>query len=260
MPRDTFVTLWDELLSEGVVTITTSELAKRAGTSTESTHLAVHFARRARKIFSPSKGLYVLVPPEYRAWGVVPADWFIDDMMRHLGRKYYISHLTAAAMHGASHHATQVFQVVTDRRVSDRAVGDLRLQFHSTSRFERRAVQRRTGPVGSLVVATPETCALDLAAYPDRGGGVNVLLEVLGGLTLDPGQLLEAARLRSRATVRRCGWILERTHPQLNLEGIRGLARPNVGDSTPLVAAGERRGHHDHAWGILVNTIAEAGA
>jgi predicted transcriptional regulator of viral defense system len=260
MPRDTFTTLWDELLSEGVVSITASDLEARAGTSAGSAHVAVHFAKRARKLFSPTKGLYVLVPPEYRTWGVVPADWFIDDMMRHLRRKYYIGYLTAAAMHGASHHAAQVFQVITDRRVKNRVVGNLRLQFHSTSGFEKRAVQKKTGPTGSLVVATPETCALDLAEHPDRGGGVNVLLEVIGGLQLNPDQLTESARSRSRATVRRCGWVLERTHPQLDLEGLRRLAEPGIGDATLLVVAGERRGNHDRAWGVLVNTLAEGGA
>ncbi|CAN5780353.1 hypothetical protein BH23GEM6_BH23GEM6_00270 [soil metagenome] len=259
MPRDTFASLWDELLSEGVVSITASDLGERAGASPESTHLAAHFAKRAKKLFSPTKGLYVLVPPEYRAWGLVPADWFIDDMMRHQGRKYFIGFLTGAAMHGASHQAAQVFQVVTDRRVKDRVVGKLRMQFHTTSEFDARSVQKRTGPTGSLVVATPETCALDLAERPDLGGGVNVLLEVLGGLALDADRLVEAAQSRSRATVRRCGWILERTHPHLDLEGLRSLALPGEGVDTPLVAAGERRGSHDHGWGVLVNTIAEGG-
>lgn len=260
MPRDTFVSLWDELLSDGVVSITASRLAERAGTTPESTHLAAHGAKKRKKIFSPTKGLYVLVPPEYRAWGVVPADWFIDDMMTHLGRTYYLGFLTAAARHGASHQAAQVFQVVTDRPVADRVVGSIRMQFHSTSYVRNRPTQRMTGPTGTLIVATPETCALDLAERPDLGGGVNLLLEVLGGLPLHAERLIEAARARSRATVRRCGWILERTHPQLELEGLRNLAAPGAGDDTPLVAAGERRGSHDRGWGILVNTMAEGGA
>ena len=44
--------------------------------------------------------------------GVLPGELFIDPMMRALGRNYYVSLLTAAAMHGASHQAPQAFQVM----------------------------------------------------------------------------------------------------------------------------------------------------
>ncbi len=260
MPRDTFRTLWDGLLSEGVVSITAPALAERAGASIASAHLAIHNAKRYGKIFTPVRGLYVLVPPEYRAWGVVPADWFIDDMMRHLGRRYYVGFLSAANMHGASHQAAQVFQVVTDRAVANREVHQLRLEFHVASDIETRADQERIGPTGRLRVATPETCVLDLSERPDVGGGVNVLLEVLGGLTVDPDLLAAAARTRAKAGVRRCGWFLERTHPHLDLSGLREIAKPGTGAATRLVAKGPRRGTHDQRWGILINADAEGGS
>lgn len=59
-------------------------------------------------------------PADYRSWGVLPGELFIDGMMRALGREYYVSLLTAAAMHGAAHQAPQVFQVMVDRHVADR--------------------------------------------------------------------------------------------------------------------------------------------
>jgi predicted transcriptional regulator of viral defense system len=260
MPRDTFHTLWDGLLSEGVVSITAPELAERAHASIESVHLAVHHAKRAGKIFTPVRGLYVLVPPEYRDWGVVPADWFIDDMMRHLRRRYYVGFLSAANMHGASHQAAQVFQVVTDRAVANREVHQLRLAFYTASDIETRPVEERTGPTGRLKIATPETCVLDLSERPEVGGGVNVLLEVLGELTLDPALLVTAAQTRAKATVRRCGWLLERTHPHLDLSGLLAVARPGEGVDTRLIARGPRRGEHDQRWSILINTDAEGGS
>lgn len=76
--------------------------------------------RRQLRVFSPTRGLYVVIPPEFRSWGVVPADWFIDDLMRHLGRRHYVALLSAAAYHGAAQQASQVFQVMTDGRVLER--------------------------------------------------------------------------------------------------------------------------------------------
>lgn len=260
MPRDTFHTLWDRLLAEGIVSITASELAKRAGTSIASAHLAIHNAKRSGKLFTPVRGLYVLVPADYRDWGAVPADWFIDDMMRHLGRQYYVGFLSAASIHGASHQAPQVFQVVTDRAVANRTVHQLKLAFYAAADIETRATVERTGPTGRLRVATPETCVLDLSERPDVGGGVNTLLEVLGELTLDPDLLATAARTRAKATVRRCGWLLEQTHPDLDLAELRDIAQPGEGIATRLVARGPRHGKHDHRWGLLINTEAEGGS
>ena len=257
MPSLTFVPLWDKLLSEGVVTLTAPELAARAGATLKTTYWAVHEAKARKQLFSPAKGLYVLVPPEYRSWGVVPADWFIDDMMRHLARTYYLGFLTAAARHGASHQASQLFQVVCDGKVRDRDIAGIRLRFYTASGMAERAIQSLTGPTGSLSVATPETCVLDLADRPDAGGGINVILEVLGGLDLDVEKLVEAAKLRSRAAVRRCGWFLSRTHPDLEIDRLHELASPDTGDDTLLVSSGERRGTHDHEWGVVVNTLAE---
>ncbi len=58
-------------------------------------------------MFSPGRD-----PPEHRTWGVVPASWWIDAMMKHLDRSYYVGLLTAAAaIHGPERQAPQVFQV-----------------------------------------------------------------------------------------------------------------------------------------------------
>ena len=52
-------------------------------------------------------------------------------------------------------------------------------------------VATATGPTGSLRVATPETCAFDLAQAPGRGGGVGNVATVLRELTLDADNLAE---------------------------------------------------------------------
>ena len=58
---------------------------------------------------------YVIVPLEYRAVGAPPVSWFIHDLMKAMELPYYVSLLSAAALHGASHQQPQTFQVMTDR-------------------------------------------------------------------------------------------------------------------------------------------------
>ena len=42
------------------------------------------------RIMSPLRGFYVIVPDEYVLRGAVPQSFYLDDMMHHLGRKYYV--------------------------------------------------------------------------------------------------------------------------------------------------------------------------
>ena len=46
-----------------------------------------------------------VVPPQYASWGAPPPGWYIDDLMRHEGRPYYVGLLKAAELHGATHQA-----------------------------------------------------------------------------------------------------------------------------------------------------------
>lgn len=260
MPATTFSRLWDKLLSEGVVAITASELAERANASMEATFRAVHDAKAQGVLFSPAKSLYVLVPPQYRSWGTVPADWYIDDMMRHMRRSYYISFLTAAARHNASHQAAQLFQVVVNAKTRDRDIGGVRLRFYKAARIEDRPTEQMMGSTGRLIVATPESCVLDLAERPDVGGGISLILEIVPDLKVERDALTVAARKRPRAVVRRCGWILSHTHPDMTLEELQELAAPGLHNPTPLLPGGNMHGEIDPEWGVLVNTVALGGA
>lgn len=92
-----------------------------------------------------------MIPPEYRSWGVIPADWFIDDLMRHRGRRYYVALLSAAVYHGASHQAPQVFQVMADGRVLDRAIERVRPRFYASEHAARDGWSITTAPAGTWV-------------------------------------------------------------------------------------------------------------
>lgn len=252
-----FASLWDELLSQGVVSVTAQELAARTRTSIDSVYVATHRAKAANKIFSPSPGLYVLVPPQYRSWGVVPADWFIDDLMHHLGHGYYVTLLSAAAMYGATHQASQVFQVMADHRVQDRDIDRLRLRFYLCSSLHLRPARRLTGPTGRLSVATPETCAFDMAERPDAAGGINTIVDVLGDLDVDANALVDASNGRARTVIRRCGWLLEHTGSDRDLAPLHDIVATDSSNPTPLVPGGKPRGEIDRTWNVVVNTLVD---
>jgi len=122
-------TYLDDQLSRGRGYLVKAEAMKALGQS--STAFAAAAARliRKRRLVRPKQGFYLVVRPEDRAAGAPdPARW-IDPLMRHLGVDYRISLLRAAAVHGASHQAAQVFQVIVPKQIRVINIGRQRIQF-----------------------------------------------------------------------------------------------------------------------------------
>ncbi|MGD1011835.1 MAG: type IV toxin-antitoxin system AbiEi family antitoxin [Acidimicrobiales bacterium] len=250
-----FASVWDELLSEGQVTVTQEQVRDRSGSSPGSVRVAVAEAQRRHLLFSPVRGLYVIIPPQHRHEGTVPADWFLDDLCRHLDRNYYLGYLSAAARHGAAHQAVQVTQTVVDRSVINRT-SEPRLHFYTDAKMAEWPAAITAGPTGSLQVATPETCAFDLAQVPSRGAGVGNVVTVLRELTLDADSLAEQTSQRPRAAARRLGFLLEHVKSDMDLSALEESARADR-NRTPLDPRGPAHGAIDRRWQVIVNSAVE---
>lgn len=250
--------LTDHLIGEGRLWITTREAAELLGRQPRMAYPRLAELERAGKLFSPAKGLYVIVPPDYRSWRVVPADWFIDPMMNHLNRSYYVAFLSAAARHGAAHQAPQVFQVVVDRALQDRRIGRVYLHFVKsahTADADCEPVNSHTGPYR---VSTRETTAVDLAWLPREAGGTSNIATVLREIgELDGDRLARLASTRGRGTARRLGWLLERFRPDIDTFWLRKVAEPDVRPATVLVPGNKPRGPVDPTWGLRLNGSVE---
>jgi predicted transcriptional regulator of viral defense system len=247
-------TLPDRLIGEGRYWATTEQAVELLGRSRENAYPRLAELEKAGKLFSPAKGLYVVVPPEYRSWGVVPADWFIDPMMRHLGRTYYVAFLSAAARHGAAHQAPQNFQVVVDRPVEDREFGRVRLHFVRRADIEHADRETMSSHTSAYVVATREMTIVDLVWKPREGGGMSNVATVLRDIgELSGERLARLATTRGRGTARRLGWLAERFRPDVDTFWLRQVARPADGAPAWLVPGNKARGPVDPAWGLGLN-------
>lgn len=253
----TRVSIPDALVAKGRYWATTAELAEMAGQKGAVLRNTLARLTRQGRLFSPARGFYVVIPAEYRSWKALPADWFVDGMMKHLGRPYYVGFLNAAAMHGASHQAPQTFRIVTTDPIKDRDFGRVRLRFTSTEHISDMPTEQRTVHTGYLTIATRETTMVDLAWRPALGAGISnvaTILKEIGELKTDV--LARIAPLRNRATVRRLGWLVERFRPDLDVHWLRVVARPEEGEPALLVP-GRKRGELDRTWGLRINTPVE---
>lgn len=256
--RVNFTELWDELIAGGKSAFTIDDLVERTGARREAVYAAVKYATDRHRLLSPVRGLYVIVPPEHRSSGVVPAAHFIDPMMKHLGVDYYVACVSAAQWWGAAHQAPQEFDVVVSRQVLDRDLDRVRLRFHTSKRMDSTDVRRVAGPRTMVNVASPDLTAVDLATRPKLGRGLSNVATILAELpNLHGDRLAELAAERSRSDARRLGWLLEWVRDDLDLDALLDVAQPDHGQPTLLASKGPPQGQVDTRWGVVVNATVE---
>jgi predicted transcriptional regulator of viral defense system len=249
----------DTLIGRGRYWATRAELEQLTGQREGVLRNSLHRLVNEGRMFSPARGLYVVVPPEYRSWRVVPADWFIDAMMRHLGRAYYVSFLSAAARHGASHQAPQVFSVVSSYpSLRSRRIHRVRLRFISSEAVEDMPTEKVNVHTGYMTLATPAATMVDLVWRPDVGGGMSNVATVLTEIDGLDGELLaRAAQLRPRSVARRLGWLIEQFRPEIDTHWLRVIAEPDSGEPIPLMPGADKRGRVDRGWALRINAEVE---
>jgi predicted transcriptional regulator of viral defense system len=247
-------TLPDFLLSHGRHSFTLADAKEMLSSDDGAVRKGLERLARKGQVFSPSRSFYVVVPPEFRSWGTVPAAHFIDDLMTFLGRRYYVALLSAAELHGAAHQAPQVFQVMVDRHLRARDVGRARLRFFTGTHVGEAPVERRNVPTGQVTLSTKELTAVDLVEHPGPGGGIDNVATVLAEVgPLDGSQLAASSMNRARSVARRLGWLLEFVGAEVDLEPLRELAAAGDGAPTDLRAGSARRGPFDRSWNVRVN-------
>lgn len=247
----------DSLSAEGISSFNVAEASRRTGLDRKRVYDALRRLVGAGEIFSPARGFYVIIPPKYRSWGAVPASWFVDPMMAHLDRSYYVGLLSAAEALGAAHQRPQAFQVLVDKYLPDRAFGRVRIQFVVNQHATLLPTVKLNTPTGTMRVSTPAVTALDLVSRPLDGGGLDNVATVLielneEGLLAEP-DLVALAADYSAGSTRRLGYLLER-YCDLELASLHAKAEPAGREPAPLDPSGPRRGHVDPRWNLRLNT------
>lgn len=220
--------------------------------------------QRAGRIRMIRRGFYVIVPLEYATGGIVPPDWFIDDLMKFLEQPYYVGVLTAAAFHGASHQQPQEYQVVVAQPERAIRTANLNIRFFLKKSMAQAPMERVKAYTGFLAVSTPAVTALDLVRFAPGIGGLDAVLTVLEELVenITPEDLLKAARQESeRSQVQRLGWLLERTKRRELAEGLATWLVTQKPTKTPLdVSAPVAGSHKDPRWQVIVNAEPQSEA
>ncbi len=249
-----------DLAARGRHHFTTEEAAAALGSSVPTARAALRRLKAKGEIADPYRGFYVIVPPEYRRLGSLPADQFVPQLMEHLGEPYYVALLSAAELHGAAHQRPQALQVMvkTNRRAIE--CGEVRVQFIARKDMEGTAVVERKTPRGLLRVASPEATALELVGYADQSGGLDNVASVLAELVeaIDADRLVSECGRSPIAWVQRLGYLLDLTEHRDLADKLTPAVVARAKDVAPLVRAKSRSGApRDERWKLALNATVE---
>ena len=202
------------LLSSGRVVFSRAEAQQALGVSSGAFLDAAERQQQKQHLLSPRRGFYVIVPPQYLAWGAPPPSWYIDDLMRHEAAPYYVSLLKAAELHGATHQAVMEFQVVTDKRLPAIRAGRSPISFYYRKNMAAvsAGIEDRKTDTGRMKISSVEVTALDLLRYPHAAGGIDNIATIIAdvGDRIDAEKLAGLAEFYERSVIQRLGTLLDR--------------------------------------------------
>ena len=246
----------DTLASKGVAWFTLQSFAEGQQVSAEAARRALGRLKKQRRVISIYPEFFVIVPPDYRETGTVPASWFIDPLMNCLSKNYYVSLLSAAQLHGAAHQAPMVFQVMLEQPQKPIREKNLTVQFYVRSNAGSMPTVKIQSPTGYFFCATPETTAFDLIGYANRIAGLNNVATVLSELreVLDAEKLLKLTTFSPKTWTQRLGFMLDFLDAQELTEGLFEMVEqwrvtPTALNPSTLTKGAPR----DGKWNVIVN-------
>ncbi|MDR1794711.1 MAG: type IV toxin-antitoxin system AbiEi family antitoxin [Erysipelotrichaceae bacterium] len=249
------------LLSQGVATATTEVIAKILGIPKNQVSQRMAPLKLRGEIITPAKGLWVPVPPEYLAWGAPAALDLIAPFMSYFGANYYVGWLSAAELHGASHHAPQVFQVATDMAIRDRTVGRTSLRFFQRSNLQHIPVIKKESKNGLVRVSSKEATLLDITTNIRMVAGIdnaaNLVVELCDDEDISMNEINRISDFYPAAALRRLGWLMENFTAIRGLEELKAKAASESTSITLLDPLSSYGGSIDQSWCLQINRKVE---
>lgn len=215
------------------------------------------------KITNIRKGFYLIITPEYYSSGIMPASFFMDQMMLYLKRSYYFGLLSAAAMHGATHQQPQANFLIIQKPTMHPILNDkISIYFSTKSIWPKESILRKNTLSGSIALSSPALTMFDLIQYPSLSGGFDqvtlIIQDLLESITKE--DLNSVLRNKIKYSVlQRCGYLLDRIYMESKLSEhiYNHLKSFNLHFVSLDVSSTESIRATDKKWCININTDVE---
>jgi len=165
-------------------------------------------------LYSPYKSFYVVLPPQYVLRKTVPPFYFMGELMKHLGREYYFSALTAAMLWGAAHQSPQrSFVTTTFPKLYGATSSKSDVCWMYRNEIPQKLICEKRGETGVIRYSNAELTAVELVQYEQHVGGLSHVATVLAELleSTDFAHASEGVFLVCKdSAVQRLGYVVER--------------------------------------------------
>lgn len=253
--------LADWMLSRGISAATTKEIARFIGVPTNQVRQRMKPLVKRGEIITPARGLWIPVSPEYREWGGPEALTYIDALMSFLDANYYVGWMSAATLLGASHHASQVFQVATSKTVANRTIGRSDLMFYKRSNVVSLPTFKFKTNSGFARVSTRAATMLsvtnDMSLTAGPNNAANIIIELSETNEQYLSQIVQSVPLFPISALRRLGWILENYTDEQDLSALIEVSQASETKLSKLSMYDSYSGHVDKNWSLDINTRIE---
>lgn len=240
------------LVADGRISFSVEDLST-PNTEHDTLRKALYRYVQKGSIYPIRKGYYAIITPEYMRGGVVPEHLFIDDLMKFLNRNYYVSLLSAGALHGAGHQQPMSFFVTHDGNpLRNIKTSKHHIVFINRKDWKKDTITQIKTKTGYLEVSTPEATLFDLIEN-QRMLGLGRIYEVTLELSeaIKYNQLRATSELYSVATRQRAGYIIEQLG--VDAKAIESSLKSEKKHAVYLSLSAEKNGELNRKWQIIVN-------
>lgn len=241
------------LINQGRWSFSSTEMSEYLGFSAKD---KLRILRKNGRVVTPVRGFHVIVPEEYLNTARLPVDRYIDAMMKHYSRPYYVGLLSASSYYGASHQSPQSFQVITNVDKRNITIGRNQILFYRKRNTIEIPISKRKTSTGYFNISTPESTLFDLVEFQKQVGG----LEQVGLITIELSEklnntvLVETAEFYPTSIIQRVGYLLEiigQENLSQNLASLVQKRKPQYSYLNTL--EGRDRINKNNRWMLFVN-------
>jgi len=242
-----------DLNNQGIWSFTFKEAQLNLGKDATA---SIRVLRKKGRIIDPARGFYVIIPEEMSLTGRLPAERFINDLMKFYNVSYYIGLLSAASFYGAAHQSPQVLQVVTDPPRRAIQFGQNKITFYRKKDLDSTPIEMRKTPTGYVKISTTEATFFDMIQYNHRIGGLDHVALVTSELIerFSVSGLKEAVLAFPFPILQRGGFLLETLGFEKGAVILENLINKNNPIYTYLnPTRGKMREPKHRRWKLIVN-------
>lgn len=252
----------DQLTGQGSIAFTIGQMQNDLGITNKAARRTLERLLRNKEVATPAKGYYLILPPEFRELGCLPPNYFIDDLMSHWHKTYYVGLLSAAMFHGAAHQQPQNVQIMLPATRPDIICGKVVIQFTQNISCHKTPVELLKTPTGALLISTAEATAMDLVRFMRQSAGINRVATVIHelGEKLDEKKMLELTTVfKESAWVQRLGYLLEILGHEDMAQSLLAHLKTTKSRMIPLVPyLGKGNAKKCKKWRIYINANVES--